>query len=623
MQRPHQRERLSVHEHKSTALWSVAPVLAPATDANSSFSQSLTRFPATTDALANPNPTGIAGLPLTTSVISTSPPTSHAVQKPAQSSSSTLSQSLTQSGSQRGAKPPLRSSSNCNGFLLPGPATLNGNGNGNGCGCGSVNASGTGSGSLSSNSSSSSCKLGSLRLTKAKVCPIPASACTLRSRTAATIPSFSSSPTSATSTSFLTRKSASSPLLADLQSHLPPPPYSESQNSLPPARSHPHTHPSSKNASPVIPSPPTNLSTSIYMHSDTEDDEEMIYTSRLRPHTHSGTNSHSHGGSSTSLRSRIFGLASAGGGGGHSRGRSDRDREQGKLICTTPGETCAGETETETDEPSRHLPTARIIPSSGPLIPPHTLQQTLTPLLFEFARFLSVVPAILGTLYNLYHIYAPPPPLSPNITGRPPPDRLDFFVAALWAILTGYQCLALATGLLTRWRLYYEPLSTLVRLLALQGICWQATHLSMSILNGERRPVVTWAVVGTTTCISRSVQIWVTSNLWWEVEGVQSSEETPAATNLSSGLSASVAALAGLASSSSSIHSHSHPSSGKTKVRGGYWKRVAGGTWGGRRWDWREVGIHCMLPAGVLYFVMAWAEQVRREWVAQVPAPSC
>ncbi|KAJ3508318.1 hypothetical protein NLJ89_g5825 [Agrocybe chaxingu] len=225
---------------------------------------------------------------------------------------------------------------------------------------------------------------------------------------------------------FPTRKSASSPLLADFQSHPPPPPYSESR--IPPL---PYTHqPLWKNASPVIPSPPTNLFTSTYMHSDTEDDDEMIYTSRLRPHSHSGSNSNSHSHSSTSLRSRIFGLAStAGGSGGHSRGRSDRDREQGKLICTTPGERCAGETETETDEPSRHLPTARIIPSSGPLIPPHTLQQTLTPFLFEFARFLSVVPAIFGTLYNLYHIYAPPPPLPPNISGRPPADRLDFWTS--------------------------------------------------------------------------------------------------------------------------------------------------------------------------------------------------
>jgi len=66
--------------------------------------------------------------------------------------------------------------------------------------------------------------------------------------------------------------------------------------------------------------------------------------------------------------------------------------------------------------------------------------------------------------------------------------------------------------------------------------------------------------------MSRSVQLWVTSNLWWEGE----------------------------------------ESKGQRSWRGG--------KWGGRRWDWREVGIQCMLPAGVVYFVMAWAEQLRREF---------
>jgi len=43
------------------------------------------------------------------------------------------------------------------------------------------------------------------------------------------------------------------------------------------------------------------------------------------------------------------------------------------------------------------------------------------------------------------------------------------------------------------------------------------------------------------------------------------------------------------------------------------WRR-----WGlrrdGRRWDWCAVGLKCVLPAGVVYVVMAWAEALRREW---------
>jgi hypothetical protein len=32
-----------------------------------------------------------------------------------------------------------------------------------------------------------------------------------------------------------------------------------------------------------------------------------------------------------------------------------------------------------------------------------------------------------------------------------------------------------------------------------------------------------------------------------------------------------------------------------------------------RRWDWNEVLVQAVLPMGVCYFVMAWAEVWRRE----------
>ncbi|KAH9475334.1 hypothetical protein JR316_0012445 [Psilocybe cubensis] len=348
------------------------------------------------------------------------------------------------------------------------------------------------------------------------------------------------------------------------------------------------------------------------MNSDTEDDDgsSVIYTSRLGSssitpstsssgHLNVGGNSLGHtytrASSSQSLRSRIFSLASS----------TSSPRVRDKPICTTPGVLCAGETETETDEPSRALPTARIIPPSLPLIPPSTLEQRLTPLLFEFARLLSIVPAVFGTLYNIYFIIWPPKPTG---VGRPPPERIDYFISALWAILTGYQCLALATGLLTRWRLYYPPLSTLVRLLALQGICWPATHLTLTMLGHEVRPIVTWAAIGTTTCCSRSIQIWVTSNLWWERRGAgeDSNASVPlgdtATSTMADGSSASTV-------SHTPLHKPPAPAPRQT-----YWKRWGGGgKWGGRRWDWREVGVKCALPAGVVYFIMAWAEQLRRE----------
>ncbi|KAJ7207899.1 N-glycosylation protein-domain-containing protein [Mycena pura] len=291
---------------------------------------------------------------------------------------------------------------------------------------------------------------------------------------------------------------------------------------------------------------------------DNTDEDDVIYTRAARR--------------ASSLRTRLFGA----------RGKT-------ATISTTPGRRGAGETETELDEPPRHLPTTRIIRASAPLVPPTTLEQRLTPLLFEFSRLLAIVPAFFGTLYNIYSIYDPP-------SGAHTPERIDFFVSALWAILTGYQCLALTTGLLTRWRVYYPPLATLIRLLALQAICWPATHLTLSLLDHARRPAAVWAVIGTTTCASRSVQIWVTSNLWWETQ-------TRDAAGPGSGPGAgAVSANGGGASGGAGAG---------TGTRG--WRRI-GGRWGGRRWDWRDVGFQCMLPAGLLYFVMAWAEQLRREW---------
>ncbi|KAF5376489.1 hypothetical protein D9615_008648 [Tricholomella constricta] len=352
-----------------------------------------------------------------------------------------------------------------------------------------------------------------------------------------------------------------------------PPAYTPTPSSPPPAK---FTALKSK-SSPILYSVPP-LSTynhgprrcSAQLHSESEaddpDDDGVIHAAR------SGSIGNlKASGSSTGLRTRIFGIGSS--------YASSRHRDRPKTICTTPGEVCAGETETEIDEPPKHLPTARIIPSSGPLVPPGDLQQRLTPLLFEFSRLLSIVPAIFGTLYNLYHIYQPPPP---RLDGRSTPERVDFAISALWAILTGYQCLCLTTGLLTRWRLYYPPLPTLIRLLALQGICWPATQLTCTILEHQKRPVIVWAVIATTTCVSRGVQIWVTSNLWWETREVKD---------------------------------RNRDRDGKEeKGKSGYWKRWGGGKWGGRRWDWKEVGVKCVLPAGIVYFIMAWAEQLRREF---------
>ena len=172
------------------------------------------------------------------------------------------------------------------------------------------------------------------------------------------------------------------------------------------------------------------------------------------------------------------------------------------------------------------------------------------------------------------------------------------------ALLTAHQCLKLTTGLLHRWRAYYSPLSTLIRLLALQAICWPATHFTLDIVGSlgsnytfrdgsltildsallrwtTARPDICWAVIGTTTCVSRSIQIWVTSNLLL-------SRTSGSRTNLASTVP-------------------DRPRPRRTAVGEETRKLI------GRKWDWAIVARVCMLPAACLYVVMAWIGAWRRE----------
>ncbi|PCH34783.1 hypothetical protein WOLCODRAFT_139576 [Wolfiporia cocos MD-104 SS10] len=249
-----------------------------------------------------------------------------------------------------------------------------------------------------------------------------------------------------------------------------------------------------------------------------------------------------------------------------------------RPITTAHGILGAGETETESEEMPRNLPTARITtPALSPISSP-ALPSWFIPFLFLFSRFLSIVPAVFGTLWNVYHIIWPPTGSGADTLRW----RVDFLVSALWSILTGWQCLQFTTGLLKRWRVYYSPLPTLIRLFALQAICWPATHLTLTVLNHEQRPALCWAVIGTTTCYSRAIQLWVTSNIGPAPEPV-----TPAAGPAPPLRQSLLASASGLREE---------------------WMRLRR-----RRWDWGEVGRKCVLPAGVVYFVMAWADMLRRE----------
>lgn len=80
------------------------------------------------------------------------------------------------------------------------------------------------------------------------------------------------------------------------------------------------------------------------------------------------------------------------------------------------------------------------------------------------------------------------------------------------AALTGMFCFELTTGLTHRWLLYYSLAPTLLRLVSLQSICWPSTFITLKYF-GDFDILFAWIVVATTTACSRSVQIWVTSNV--------------------------------------------------------------------------------------------------------------
>jgi len=216
---------------------------------------------------------------------------------------------------------------------------------------------------------------------------------------------------------------------------------------------------------------------------------------------------------------------------------------------------------------SRSLPNTRITPSNANSSTP------FNPLIFQLLRLLSIVPAFLGSCYHLFHLaFSSPPAL---------PDRIDSLIALSFALVTLNAHLGLTTGLLLRWRTFYAPMAVLVRLLALQSICWPATHLTLLILSHSKRPTVCWAVIGTTTCISRSIQMWVCSNL----AVIRSPEHVPPHRKR-------INRLQYLLMPPAPLPLRSRP----------------------RRWDWNRVLFRCGLPLAICYFIMAWGEVAKKEY---------
>ena len=97
----------------------------------------------------------------------------------------------------------------------------------------------------------------------------------------------------------------------------------------------------------------------------------------------------------------------------------------------------------------RHLPTARVSRSSR--LSNSFLASRSTPfmtlpwqrLLGEFSRVLASVPASIGFMWCIWHMYAYVPCSMP-CTARSVPDRIDYFVASLWVSITITKLIAFA-----------------------------------------------------------------------------------------------------------------------------------------------------------------------------------
>lgn len=91
-------------------------------------------------------------------------------------------------------------------------------------------------------------------------------------------------------------------------------------------------------------------------------------------------------------------------------------------------------------------------------------------------------------------------------------DERNATIRATQSICTAYHALSFTTLLLRRWLLYYSLLPSIIRLIALQSICWPLVRLTLYIL-GPNQPVGAWVIIATTTAFSDTVARWVTSNI--------------------------------------------------------------------------------------------------------------
>lgn len=140
---------------------------------------------------------------------------------------------------------------------------------------------------------------------------------------------------------------------------------------------------------------------------------------------------------------------------------------------------------------------------------------------------------------------------------------------------TAYHALSFTTLLLRRWLLYYSLLPSLIRLVALQAICWPLVRLTLYVA-GPDEPTGAWVLVGTTTALSDTVARWVTSNL-------ADVDESPDVANSTTAEDATVLAQQKQQSSQQRQSYESRARAGRRQIEGrqqrgtAFWRAVVGG----------------------------------------------
>jgi hypothetical protein len=163
-----------------------------------------------------------------------------------------------------------------------------------------------------------------------------------------------------------------------------------------------------------------------------------------------------------------------------------------------------------------------------------------------------------------------------------------------------------------------------------------------------QRPLICWTIIGTTTCVSRGIQIWATSNLV-AASPYPNPADYPRRTSFppEDGHDVSQPPFASATSALTPREERRRKERLEQEERGrtkAWLSNIAlfgigvgtASTWasssgspslshalsthpnghhlrGKRWWDWREVGLKCAVPAIIMYFIMAWALLLRRE----------